>query len=155
MANINIDTEIYKNISKINYKESKRIQLYTFPSITRNQNVIMINDSQSGKTMAYLPILMSFIMEKEERYCKLNKMGGGPIVVILCSNSKKCEEIYDLTWLIWGKQNRRISLVTYPRYGNIVSRKKILKISIFNWIVSEQHRRDYHNAHDSIKFNIY
>ncbi|KAH1014972.1 putative ATP-dependent RNA helicase TDRD12 [Dendroctonus ponderosae] len=119
VANINIHADIYKNISKINYKESKRIQMYAFPSITRNQNVIMINDSQSGKTMAYLPILISFIMEKEERYSKLNKMGGGPIVVIMCSSSKKCEDIYDLTWLILGKQNRRISLVTYPGHGNI------------------------------------
>lgn len=117
---MNIHSEIHTNLSKLNYKESKRIQHYAFPSITRNQNVFLVNEKKTGKTMAYLPIVTSFVIEKEERYTSLLKMGGGPLVIILCSNSKKCEEVYLLSKLILDRHQRKCSLVTYPGYGNIV-----------------------------------
>ncbi|XP_050301162.1 putative ATP-dependent RNA helicase TDRD12 [Anthonomus grandis grandis] len=119
VAQVMLHKNIHANLSRMNYIESKRIQYYAFPAITRNQNVFMVNEKNSGKTMAYLPIVLSFILEKEERYNQLFKMGGGPIVVVLCSNSNKCEEVYDLANMVLSRQNKKCHLVTYPRYGNI------------------------------------
>ncbi|XP_030757760.1 putative ATP-dependent RNA helicase TDRD12 [Sitophilus oryzae] len=119
VSNLNIHPDIYGNISRLNYKLAKKIQRYAFPAITRNQHVIMINDAKSGKTMAYLPILISFIREKNERYGQLMNVSGAPFVVILCSTSKRCEKIYDLIRMILENLKSRVNLVTYPGYGNM------------------------------------
>ncbi|XP_066139351.1 putative ATP-dependent RNA helicase TDRD12 [Euwallacea fornicatus] len=119
VSKLNIHPQIHNSMNRMNYKESKRIQLYAFPSITRNQNVFMIGDKKTGKTMAYLPILISFVMEKQERYSQLLKIGGGPLVIILCSNSMKCEEVYWSAKMILEKHQRKCMLLTYPEHGNI------------------------------------
>ncbi|CAG9760933.1 unnamed protein product [Ceutorhynchus assimilis] len=79
----------------------------------------MVNDAKSGKTMAFLPILLSFIMEQKDRYSKLLKLRGGPFVVILCRTSKRCEEIQDLINPILHKYNTKCTSVTKPGYINM------------------------------------
>ncbi|KAF7263911.1 hypothetical protein GWI33_000910, partial [Rhynchophorus ferrugineus] len=119
ISSINMDIDVYNNITRLNYSEVKKIQQYAFNGLTENQHVFMINNPKSGKTMAYLPIVASFIKQKNERYNPLLKISGGPIVVILCNDSQKCEEIYDLSKMILERQRCRIHVVTYPGHGNI------------------------------------
>ncbi|KAL1513503.1 hypothetical protein ABEB36_002907 [Hypothenemus hampei] len=120
VADVNIHKNIYDSINfKSSFESSQRIQHYAFPSVTRNQHVFMVNDKESGQTMAYLPILISFILEKEERYKKLLKISGGPFVTILCSNSKKCEKILYLANSIYNRRNVKYKLVTYPEHDSL------------------------------------
>lgn len=113
---------IRNNLHQLKYKEAKRIQMYTWPAILRQQHVFMINGPQSGKTMAYLPIILTFLLEKNERYEMFVSKTGGPITVILCANTKKCEEIYDLSKTLLRRNMLKVFLATYPfSYINAVS----------------------------------
>ncbi|XP_066253604.1 putative ATP-dependent RNA helicase TDRD12 [Euwallacea similis] len=138
VSKLNIHPQIHNSMNQTNYKESKRIQLYAFTSITRNQNVFMVGDKKTGKTMAYLPILISFVMEKQERYSQLLKIGGGPLIIILCSNSMKCEEVYWSAKMIMSKHQKKCMLITYPEHGNtdnidiLITMPSILSTMIIN-----------------------
>lgn len=113
ISNVNFHPVVLKNLLHLDYKEAKRIQAYTWQSLLRNHNIFMVHSPRTGKTMAYLPVMCTFIMEKQERYQQLPK-SGGPIVVILCSNSRKCEDVSDLTKMLVGNRGPRVFLVTYP-----------------------------------------
>ncbi|CAG9860602.1 unnamed protein product [Phyllotreta striolata] len=114
MTTIAFHENILNSLKKHEYKEPKRIQKYAWPAILRNQHVFMISGPQTGKTMAYLPVVCTFLMEKRERYSSLLKVAGGPIVTIICSNTSKCEEVFDLTRIIFGNLKLNVALVTYP-----------------------------------------
>lgn len=105
---------IQKTLHQLKYKEAKRIQMYTWPAILRQQHVFMVNGPQTGKTMAYLPVILTFLLEKNERYQQFMSKTNGPIALILCANTKKCEEIYDLSKTLLGGNRLKISLITYP-----------------------------------------
>ncbi|CAH1968598.1 unnamed protein product [Acanthoscelides obtectus] len=74
----------------------------------------MVNGPQTGKTMAYLTTMCSFLVEKDERYSFTKKLSGAPIIVILCSNTKRYRDVNDRAWFIMGRNKARIALVEYP-----------------------------------------
>lgn len=113
IAKVNFHLNVHRNLTQLDYRDAKRIQAYTWQSLLRNHNVFMVHGPQTGKTLAYLPVMCTFILEKEERYRNLSKTGG-PIVVILCRNSKKCEDIYFLTNKLLSNSKSKVLLVTYP-----------------------------------------
>lgn len=124
---MSFDRHIQQNLHRLNYREAKRIQSYAWPALLRNQHVFMINGPQTGKTLAYLPAMCTFILEKVDRYNSLLKVAGGPIIVILCANTQKCEEVYDLTKVILGHIKAKVSLVTYPlAHINTVSKYPLI-----------------------------
>lgn len=93
-------------------------------------NVFYVNRKKSGKTLAYLPPLCSFLIEREERYSDLKK--GGPIAIVLGKTSTECEEIYDLANKLvegGGHNKPRILLVTYPfQFVNLSSVDMLITI---------------------------
>ncbi|KAG5893160.1 hypothetical protein JTB14_000421 [Gonioctena quinquepunctata] len=114
ISKVSFHREIHQNLFNLDYRETKKIQSYSWPALFRNQHVCMVHGPQTGKTMAYLPVMCTFILEKADRYESLLKISGGPIVIILGSNTKKCEEIYDLAKILLGKSRARVHLITYP-----------------------------------------
>lgn len=120
ISHVNFHKEVYSSLLRLEYKEAKRIQIYSWPAILRNQHTFLIHGPQSGKTMAYLPMICNFLLEKSERYSFAKS--GGPVAVILCSNSRKCEDTFLLTQLLLGKNRSKVSLSTSPtNYANLVS----------------------------------
>ncbi|XP_072397855.1 uncharacterized protein [Diabrotica undecimpunctata] len=114
IAKVAFHRDIHHNLSRLQYIEARRIQSYVWPAILRNHHVFMISGPQSGKTMAYLPAMLTFILEKHDRYHSLIKVAGGPIVIILCGSTKKCDELRDLVKIILGNQRAYITVGSYP-----------------------------------------
>ncbi|KAJ8944733.1 hypothetical protein NQ314_009386 [Rhamnusium bicolor] len=115
VSEANFHPDIHRSLHQLEYRETKRIQIYTWPAILRLQHLCMINGPQTGKTMGYLPGLLTFLLERNERYSSLLQKAGGPIFIILCANSKKCEDIYDLAKILLGRHTKsKVSLITYP-----------------------------------------
>lgn len=105
---------IHTSLHNLQYRKARRIQIYTWSAILRNQHVFMIHGPRTGKSMAYMPCMLTFILEKHDRYSSLLKVAGGPIVIILCGNTDKCEQLLDLAKLLMQNKKSNISLVTYP-----------------------------------------
>lgn len=107
--------EIQHSLKNLNYKYSLPIQSFAWPAIFRQMNVFMIGSHNSGKTMSYLPAILTFSTMYLERYEDLSRYKG-PLVIILCSNSKQCEEIYDLIKTLCRNVNikAKVSILTYP-----------------------------------------
>ncbi|XP_023310891.1 putative ATP-dependent RNA helicase TDRD12 [Anoplophora glabripennis] len=105
---------IRNSLHQLKYREAKRIQIYTWPAIFRQQHVVMVNGPQTGKTIAYLPVILTFLLEKNERYRQFMSKTNGPIAIVLCANTKKCEEVYDLSKTLLGGNRLKVSLITYP-----------------------------------------
>uniref|UniRef100_A0A6P7GEM3 RNA helicase n=1 Tax=Diabrotica virgifera virgifera TaxID=50390 RepID=A0A6P7GEM3_DIAVI len=126
LAKIAFHKDIHSNLTRLQYTEARRIQSYVWPAILRNHHVFMISGPQTGKTMAYLPAMLTFILEKHERYRSLNKVAGGPLVIILCGSTKKCDEIRDLVRVILGHQRANITVGSYPHNQINTSRTDML-----------------------------
>lgn len=73
----------------------------------------MVHGPKTGKTLAYLPVMCTFMLERNERYHNIPK-SGGPIVIILCSNSRKCEDIHCLTYKMMGSRRCKVFAITDP-----------------------------------------
>nr|XP_023020474.1 putative ATP-dependent RNA helicase TDRD12 isoform X2 [Leptinotarsa decemlineata] len=114
ISKVSFHRDIHRSLVHLNYKEAKRIQSFAWAALFRNQHVCMVHGPQTGKTMAYLPVMCSFILDKSDRYESLLNISGGPIVVVLCSSSKKCEEVYDLAKILLGRARVKVHLITYP-----------------------------------------
>ncbi|RZC40006.1 ATP-dependent RNA helicase TDRD12 [Asbolus verrucosus] len=109
------DEDIQMILQDLNYKYSLPIQSFVWPAIFRQLNVFMISGRKTGKTMAYLPAICTFGFQKNQKYQELAKYKG-PLIVIVCSNSKQCEEIFDLIKKFYSKIHLKpkVSIVTYP-----------------------------------------
>ena len=114
------------------------LQSFAWPALFRQMNVFMIGGHQSGKTLAYLPAVCSFCTADDEKYKELAKHKG-PVVIIVCPNSKQCEEIYDLVRKLCSNTRTKIkvSIVTYP-VTNVVSYTyfQIMRFSWFNFSIA-------------------
>lgn len=87
----------------------------------------MVHKRGSGKTMAYLPPICSFVLNEKKRYSELPK-GSSPIVIILCRGVQKAEEVYDLLEVFFIKSGKycgvnllippveKTKLVIFPSY---------------------------------------
>ncbi|XP_044764410.1 putative ATP-dependent RNA helicase TDRD12 [Coccinella septempunctata] len=121
---------IHRSLKKLKYIRTKKVQSYIWPAISRSMNVCFIHRKQSGKTLAYLPPVCSFLLEKEDRYNDLKK--GGPIAIILGKSSSECEDVYDLANKLMegtGHNKPRTLLVTYPfQYVNLSSVDMLITI---------------------------
>lgn len=80
--------------------------MYVWPAIMRNMNVCYISSAKSGKTMAYLPAIYSFLLE-ENRYIGFNTMMMGPLAVIICGSTRNAEDVYDMVLKIKGTMRGR------------------------------------------------
>ncbi|KAK9882691.1 hypothetical protein WA026_022741 [Henosepilachna vigintioctopunctata] len=106
---------VHRSMKNLGYKSARKIQTYIWPAIVRGYNVCYVHRKKTGKTLAYLSPICSFLLDKEMRYSDLKK--GGPIVLILASNSAQCEEIYDLASRLFdgsGSRRPKVLLVSYP-----------------------------------------
>lgn len=93
-----LDAPFHENVhaclAKRAFEQAKKIQMFVWPAIMRNMNVCYVNGAKSGKTMAYLPAVYSFLLE-DDRYSGFNAMVTGPLAVVLCDGNKKAEDVYD------------------------------------------------------------
>ncbi|XP_022905340.2 putative ATP-dependent RNA helicase TDRD12 [Onthophagus taurus] len=83
---------IHHALTRNQFKTPKSIQMYMWPILMRTMNACIINNQDTGKTMCYLPALLSFLMQKDERYPFLPKEPS-PIAVILMDSIKGVEKI--------------------------------------------------------------
>ncbi|KAK5639947.1 hypothetical protein RI129_010758 [Pyrocoelia pectoralis] len=88
----------HKDIHKAlrSYEHVYTIQGYVWPAIMRHMNVCIISKRDSGKTLAYLPAICSFELERQERYPDLPRSTVSPISVILCPGIEVAEKVYYL-----------------------------------------------------------
>lgn len=95
MLNVPFHENIHHCLTKYGFQQAKKIQLYVWPAIMRNLNVCYVNSAKSGKTMAYVPAIYSFLLE-EDRYSGFSSMMSGPLAVIVCEGNRKAENVYDV-----------------------------------------------------------
>ncbi|KAL3285093.1 hypothetical protein HHI36_019217 [Cryptolaemus montrouzieri] len=106
---------IHRSLKNLGYISARKIQSYIWPAVSRSINVCYIHRKHSGKTLAYLPPLCTFLLERDERYGDLKK--GGPIVLILGSSTMQCQNIYDLANKLMdgsGLKRPKSLFVSYP-----------------------------------------
>ena len=75
----------------INYAEG--IQGYSWPAIMSARHVLGISTARQGKTMAYVPAIISLLMD-QMTYVELPK-GKGPLALIIVPSWKKAREVYE------------------------------------------------------------
>lgn len=100
---------IHRSLSKLHWERSRRIQLYIWPAVLRQMNVFYVGNPKSGKTMAYVLAICSFLMEPD-RYASLPSHFTGPKAVIVCKGTQKAEEVHSLFWNILDSVNRHLKL---------------------------------------------
>ncbi|XP_069700482.1 putative ATP-dependent RNA helicase TDRD12 [Periplaneta americana] len=93
IAEANFPKEIHQALGKMDFKNPMRIQMYAWPAIMRGHYTLLVGPSQCGKTLSYIVPLVSF-MHTPDIYSELQE-GNGPLVLVLCSNSKSAHFIYD------------------------------------------------------------
>ncbi|KAJ4433877.1 hypothetical protein ANN_16190, partial [Periplaneta americana] len=93
IAEANFPKEIHQALGKMDFKNPMRIQMYAWPAIMRGHYTLLVGPSQCGKTLSYIVPLVSFMLTPDI-YSELQE-GNGPLVLVLCSNSKSAHFIYD------------------------------------------------------------
>uniref|UniRef100_A0A1Y1LIJ2 RNA helicase n=1 Tax=Photinus pyralis TaxID=7054 RepID=A0A1Y1LIJ2_PHOPY len=88
----------HKDIHKAlrSYEHVYSIQGYVWPAVMRHLNICIIGKRNSGKTLAYLPGICSFELERQERYSDLPKRTVSPISLLLCPGIEVAEKVYHL-----------------------------------------------------------
>lgn len=107
--------DIQSALERLNYKYSLPIQSFVWPAVFKQLNVCLIGGPKSGKTMSYLPAICTFCKTEEKKFEELSKYKG-PLVLIICPNSKQCEDVFDLTKKLFENIPTRpkVATVTYP-----------------------------------------
>ncbi|KAL3859121.1 hypothetical protein ACJMK2_009353 [Sinanodonta woodiana] len=86
-------TEFVKTrLERFNFASPTLVQAYTWPPICRGRHVIAVSPVNTGKTIAYLAPMVSYVM-KIDLYESLPKENG-PYIIILVPSWKKAEEVY-------------------------------------------------------------
>ncbi|CAH1366826.1 unnamed protein product [Tenebrio molitor] len=95
LENTSFDEYIQGALKSHNCAIATNMQSYVWPAVQRGLNVFMVGAPQTGKTLAYLPSFCTSALEKSGRYLELSDYEG-PLVVLLCSDSKKCDALEGL-----------------------------------------------------------
>lgn len=99
--------------------------MYSWPTVMRKMNVFVANGAKTGKTMVYVPPLVNFITEKNERYRNLPPENG-PIILIVCSNCNTADSIYALLTDIFHRVDKGIKVfLGIPPFD----KQRIVKVS--------------------------
>lgn len=129
LSAVNFTENVQKVLQKLDYKYSTAVQSFAWPSILKGKNVCLIGSKESGKTMSYIPAILT--LASEQYHCSTLAKHKGPLAVIICSNSSTCEKIFNLVQNILGKMpNHQIkaAIITYPTTFRVcecdVSKKK-------------------------------
>lgn len=104
------EEDVHYCLRRMGFTDAKRIQIYVWPAVMRNMNVCYISGRKSGKTMAYIPAILSFLSESF-RYDGFIQMMTGPLVVIMCSGNKQAEEIHRVIMEMMNAMRRRDGVV--------------------------------------------
>ncbi|XP_018320411.1 putative ATP-dependent RNA helicase TDRD12 [Agrilus planipennis] len=96
VLSVPFDPEIHKSLDRLGFKEVRQVQMFTWPALRRRAHVFMVSGPKSGKSMAIIPAVASYLQERIERYINLPDNEVGPIAVVLCKGCESAEHIFDL-----------------------------------------------------------
>lgn len=123
ISDIPFHADIHQCLRKIEFTQSKRIQMYTWPAILRSMNVFYVMGPKSGKTMTYLIPICSFLLENK-RYDSLSKYFKGPIGVVLCEGTKQAEEVHKMiSWLLTTTRNKFSLRIALPPLDKLCTKQ--------------------------------
>jgi len=89
---------VIQNMKKLNYNSIRRTQAYCWGPICEGRSTAIINGDKSGKTLSYLPAILSSIILGEEH--NLVSSTQGPIGVIIAKTSREVDRIFSLSKLL-------------------------------------------------------
>ena len=85
-------------LTEMKINSLQKIQYYVWPTLLRNQNVVLVGDPNSGKSFSYIPPIVAVICEEIEFYGVDNNSTSDqriqPWVIIICSNSREVFQIF-------------------------------------------------------------
>ncbi|KAF2900607.1 hypothetical protein ILUMI_05576, partial [Ignelater luminosus] len=97
------------------FEAAYTIQSYAWPCLMRNFPVCIVNSAKSGKTIAYLPAICSYLLDRQDRYDELSGKTISPFAIIVCPRSKTAEEVYDtMKKLIEYSSNKPDCILAIP-----------------------------------------
>lgn len=98
--------EIHQNLFKNGYHAIFPIQAYSWNEIMLGRAITIVNPKRSGKTMAYLPSLLTLLSDVDNEV----ENSQGPIGIIFVSSSREVENAYKLCRKMVDL--RKLSIVT-------------------------------------------
>lgn len=93
VSDANFTEVINKNLFKYGYKSVFPTQSYCWNEIIDGRSVTIVNNRNSGKTMTFLPPLLSLLSVKLEPD---DEASQGPIAIVITNTSREVETIYSL-----------------------------------------------------------
>ncbi|GLH04639.1 Putative ATP-dependent RNA helicase TDRD12 [Gryllus bimaculatus] len=86
-----------------------RIQKYAWPLIQQGHSCVLVGPPMSGKTLGYAVPLLDQVMQKVQAN-EIPK-GNGPVMLVLCSGSKCCNEIFEICYQFVRKCVKEIKML--------------------------------------------
>ncbi|XP_035826123.1 uncharacterized protein LOC101851955 [Aplysia californica] len=115
VADVPFKSSVIKLMLDKDCEHSQGIQGYVWPAILACRHIVGISTPKQGKTMAYVPALVSHLLD-QMNYIELQK-GKGPQALIVVPSWKKAREVYELIEQFTGASLRRMrqlkSIVLY------------------------------------------
>lgn len=93
VSEANFTEVIYNNLFKYGYRSVFPIQSYCWNEIIDGRSVTIVNDQNSGKTMTFLPPLLSLLSVKSKPHDEATQ---GPIAIVITNTSREVEALYCL-----------------------------------------------------------
>ncbi|KAG5678959.1 hypothetical protein PVAND_008576 [Polypedilum vanderplanki] len=142
------------------YKLTSAIQSYSWNIILERKSLLMIGPRGCGKTIGFLPCLLS-LLEMDKEFITKRAMIGGPFAILFCNSPNEVTKIKDLICNKFAKiTNLKIKTTT----GSWESEKKkiafakgcdllITTISSFNQLLDVEDTMIF--DHDKIKYMVF
>ncbi|XP_070491814.1 putative ATP-dependent RNA helicase TDRD12 [Chironomus tepperi] len=89
----NFTEVIHNNLFKHGYRSIFPTQAHSWNEIINGRSVTIVNSRNSGKTMTYLPPLLSLLSNKSEIDEEISQ---GPIAIIITNTSREVELLYNI-----------------------------------------------------------
>lgn len=113
LCSVFFDPTVHQALQPLKYFEPLKTQAFAWPAIMRGQNVFIVSGPDSGKTMAYIPAICTFVLTSQPDLPNVN----GPISLILCPGAKTAEKVYKVFNKLLDPRKEKIIRFAIPPFN--------------------------------------
>lgn len=129
LFSVSFDPTVHQTLRRLKYSEPLKTQSIAWPTIMRGQNVFIVSGPDSGKTMAYIPPICTFVLSKPPDLPNVN----GPIALVVCPGVKTAEKVYKMFNNLLDSRKEKIIRLAIPPFNIQQKVSYILKIQYYQF----------------------